>query len=220
MSRKISLWVGTIGLGLTVTLLQPIANAQSSVDVANSARSIDPRWRSLPEVIAIARGRRGSGDNFGSAMQKYQQGDYQGALADYNRAIKNNPQSPNAYYNRGLLKADKLQDFQGALADYNRAIKLKPNYDAAYNNRGNLKADKLQDYQGALLDYNRAIKLKPRNASSYYNRGILKYTYLKDSGGGIADLQQAAKLAQRQGNTQETQAANDLLNQWQQTTGK
>jgi tetratricopeptide (TPR) repeat protein len=213
MSRKISLLVGTIGLGLTVTLLQPIANAQSSVEVANSARSIDTK-------IAIARGRRGSGDNFGSAMQKYQQGDYQGALADYNRAIKNNPQSPNAYYNRGLLKADKLQDFQGALLDYNRAIKLKPNYDAAYNNRGNLKADKLQDYQGALLDYNRAIKLKPRNASSYYNRGILKYTYLKDSGGGIADLQQAAKLAQRQGNTQETQAANDLLNQWQQTTGK
>jgi tetratricopeptide (TPR) repeat protein len=213
MSRKISLLVGTIGLGLTATLLQPIANAQSSVEVANSARSIDT-------TFAIARERRGTGDNFGSAMQKYRQGDFQGALADYNRAIKNNPQSANAYYNRGLLKADKLQDYPGALSDYNRAIKLKPNYDAAYNNRGNLKADKLQDYPGALSDYNRAIKLKPRNANSYYNRGILKYTYLKDATGGIADLQQAAKLAQRQGNTQETQAANDLLNQWQQTTGK
>jgi tetratricopeptide (TPR) repeat protein len=212
MSRRISLWAGTIGWGLTVALVQPVI-AKSSVDVVNSARSID-----IP--ISIARGRRVISDNFGSAIQKYERGDFQGALADYNRAIKNNPQSANAYYNRGLLKADKLQDFEGALSDYNRAIKLKPNYDAAYNNRGNLKADKLQDYQGALSDYNRAIKLKPRNASSYYNRGILKYTYLKDSGGGIADLQQAAKLSQRQGNTQEAQAATDLLNQWQQTTGK
>ncbi|WP_295616604.1 tetratricopeptide repeat protein, partial [Chamaesiphon sp. GL140_3_metabinner_50] len=97
MSR-ISLLVGTIGLGSIVMLLQPIATAHS-VEVANSARSIDT-------TVAIARGRRGTGDNFGSAMQKYQQGDFQGALADYNRAIKNNPQSANAYYNRGLLKAD------------------------------------------------------------------------------------------------------------------
>jgi tetratricopeptide (TPR) repeat protein len=211
MSHSILLWAGTIGFGLTVSLLQPLAMAKSSIEVITSART-------GTVSIAVARG-RGSGDYFTSASQKYKQGNFQGALADYNRAIKINPQNANAYYNRGLLKATKLQDDRGALADYNRAIKLKPNYDAAYNNRGNLKADNLQDYQGALTDYDRAIKLKPRNADAYYNRGVLKHTFLKDLAGGIADLQQAAKLSQRQGNSQNYQAASDLLKEWQQTSG-
>jgi tetratricopeptide (TPR) repeat protein len=190
--------------------LQTMAVAKSSLEVAHTPNL---------SAISIARIYRQSGDRFSSAAQKYKQGDYQGALADYNRLIKANPKSANAYYNRGLLKATNLQDYPGALADYNRAIQLKPTYDAAYTNRGNLKATNLQDYQGALADYNRAITLKPRNANAYYNRGILKYTYLKDAAGGIADLQQSAKIAQRQGNTQDAQAASDLLSQWQQTSG-
>jgi tetratricopeptide (TPR) repeat protein len=212
MSPRISLWAGTIGWGVIVTLMQPIAIAKNSVEVANSTNTI-------AVSIATVRGRRGAGDYFESALRKQKQGDDRGALADYNRAIKINPQSANAYYNRGLLKATKLQDQQGALADYDRAIKLKPNYDAAYNNRGNLKADKLKDYQGALADYDRAIKLKPKNADAYYNRGVLKHTYLKDLAGGIADLQQSAKLSQRQGNAQNSQMASDLLKEWQQTSG-
>jgi tetratricopeptide (TPR) repeat protein len=211
MLPRILLWAGTIGFGITATLLQPSAIAKSSVEVANSTSTI---------AVAIAKTRRRqSGDLFGSAAQKYQQGDYQGALSDYNRLIKIAPRSANAYYNRGLIKASKLQDDRGALADYNRAIQIKPSYDAAYNNRGNLKADKLKDYQGALADYDRAIKLKPRNADAYYNRGVLKHTYLNDLAGGIADLQQSAKLSQRQGNNQNYQVASDLLKEWQQTSG-
>jgi tetratricopeptide (TPR) repeat protein len=211
MSLRISLRTGTIGLGVTLILMQPIAIAKSSVEVDNPTRTI---------AVSISQvRRRGAGDYFDSALRKQKQGDTRGALADYNRAIKINPQSANAYYNRGLLKATKLQDDRGALADYDRAIQLKRNYDAAYNNRGNLKMDKLQDYQGALTDYDRAIQLKPRNADAYYNRGVLKYTFLKDLAGGIADMQQAAKISQNQGNTQEYQAANDLAKQWQQTSG-
>ncbi len=208
MSSKILLWAGIIGFAATIVPLSTMAVAKS-LPAADRA--------STPSAISIARIARQGGDRFSSAAQKYQQGDYQGALADYNRLIKANPRSANAYYNRGLLKAANLQDYQGALADYNRAIQLKPTYDAAYTNRGNLKATNLQDYQGALADYNRAIALKPRNGNAYYNRGILKYTYLKDSAGGIADLQQSAQIAQRQGKTQEAQAASDLLSQWQQT---
>ena len=211
MTPKILLKAGLIGCVATMTLAT-IAVAHSGVEMASTPNS---------QAIAIARiyRQQGTGDRFSSAAQKYQRGDYQGALADYNRVIKNNPKSANAYYNRGLLKATNLKDYPGALADYNRAIQLKPTYDAAYTNRGNLKATNLQDYPGALADYDRAIQLKPRNANAYYNRGVLKHTYLKDPSGGIADLQQAVKFAQKQGNAQDAQVASELLYQWQQTSG-
>ncbi len=210
MSSKISLWAGTIGVGAVIILGQSIAIAKNSVELVNASK---------PSAVAIsvARG-QGSGDYFSSGLRKQKQGDDRGALTDYNRAIRINSRNANAYYNRGLLKATKLKDDQGALADYNRAIQLKPNYDAAYNNRANLKAA-LQDYRGALADYNRAIQIRPRNANAYYNRGVLKYGNLNDRAGGISDLQKAAQLSQRQGNNQDYQAANDLLQQWQQTSG-
>lgn len=212
MSPRISLRAGLIGLAVTMSLLPTIAVARTAGEVLDTSRILTE--------ATIARREKRTRDYFGAAAQKYQRGDYSGALADYNRAIKINSRSANAYYNRGLLKATKLQDDRGALADYDRAIQLKPSYDAAYNNRGNLKAEKLQDYQGALADYNRAIQLKPSNANAYYNRGVLKYTLLNDRAGGIADLQQVSRRAQKQGKTQEYQAAIDLLNEWQQTSEK
>ncbi|WP_373543039.1 tetratricopeptide repeat protein [Chamaesiphon sp.] len=210
MLPRISLWTGLIGLAVTMPLLPTIAVARTAGEVLEADRTLTE--------VTIARRVQGTRDYFGAAAQKYQRGDYPGALADYNRAIKINSRSANAYYNRGLLKATKLQDDRGALADYDRAIQLKPNYDAAYNNRGNLKAEKLQDYQGALADYNRAIQLKPSNANAYYNRGVLKYTFLNDRAGGIADLQQVSRRARKQGKTQEYQAAIYLLQEWQQTS--
>jgi tetratricopeptide (TPR) repeat protein len=63
---------------------------------------------------------------------KYQAGDYQGALADYNKAIELDPKLAMGYNNRAFLKNNRLKDYQGALADYNKAIELDPKYAAAY----------------------------------------------------------------------------------------
>jgi tetratricopeptide (TPR) repeat protein len=78
--------------------------------------------------------------------------DNQGAIADYNEAIRLNPNDAVAYYNRGNAKSD-LGDNQGAIADYNEAIRLNPNDAEAYYNRGVVKSD-LGDNQGAIADYN------------------------------------------------------------------
>jgi V8-like Glu-specific endopeptidase/Flp pilus assembly protein TadD len=140
-------------------------------------------------------------DYFLSAYQKDEQGDYQGTLADFDRAISLHPNDEVAYNNRGLLKDEKLNDPQGALADFNHAISLNPKYATAYYNRGNLKVQKLNDAQGALDDYNQAISLNPKYATAYNNRGILKVTEFNDRAGAIADFRTAAKLARAQGQT-------------------
>jgi tetratricopeptide (TPR) repeat protein/V8-like Glu-specific endopeptidase len=132
-------------------------------------------------------------DYFLSAKQKNEQGNYQGALTDYNQAISLNPTYVFAYNNRGNLKHEKLNDFQGALADFDRAISLNPNNAETYYNRGSLKK-KLNDFQGALADFDRAISLNPKLDEAYNNRGVLKAEKLNDFQGALADFDRALSL--------------------------
>lgn len=84
--------------------------------------------------------------------------DYQGALADYTKAIELKPDHARAYYNRGGTKAD-LKDYQGALADYLKAIELKPDYRGEYyKNRGSAYLG-LGQKSKAMADYMRATEL-------------------------------------------------------------
>jgi tetratricopeptide (TPR) repeat protein len=64
-----------------------------------------------------------------------------------------------AYYNRAVLKDEKLNDIQGALADYNQAIIINPKFPTAHNNRAILKANKLNDQPGAIQDLRQAARL-------------------------------------------------------------
>ena len=56
---------------------------------------------------------------------KFQNGDYQGALADFNKAIEINPQDADAYTSRSGTKLN-LGDNQGALNDANQSIEINP----------------------------------------------------------------------------------------------
>ena len=47
--------------------------------------------------------------------------DYEGAIADYNQAIKIDSTHPKAYYSRGNILR-KARDNRNAIADYNQAI--------------------------------------------------------------------------------------------------
>src|SRR5205809_2544876 len=127
--------------------------------------------------------------NFG--IEKAQNGDLDGAMADFNRAIELNPKDDAPYYNRAQARRLK-NDTAGAIADYTRAIELGSTNPAAYNNRGNARAEN-KDRDGAIADYTRAIELKPDYARAYYNRAVAK----KDKGdanGAAADFKRARQL--------------------------
>jgi tetratricopeptide (TPR) repeat protein len=119
--------------------------------------------------------------------------EFQKSLADYNQAIIIDPKFYQAYYNRGLLKDEKLNDIQGALFDYNQAIAINPKYSQAYGNRAFLK-EKLNDIQGALVDYNQAIAINPEFYQAYSNRALLKYDKLNDIQGALVDYNQAISI--------------------------
>jgi tetratricopeptide (TPR) repeat protein len=125
------------------------------------------------------------------AETKFNKKDYQGAMQDANKAIELDPNSSQAYLNRGRAYLG-LNDYQKAMEANNQAIKLNPNDDRAYNNRGTSKY-KLGDNKGAIADFNQAIKLNPDLVQAYHNRGISK-SDLGDDQGAIADYNQAIKL--------------------------
>ena len=123
---------------------------------------------------------------------KFQNGDYQGALADFNKAIEINPQDAFAYNNRGIAKKE-AGDFQGAIADFNKALAINPQDAYIYfDNRAGAKIE-LGDYQGAISDTSKTIEIDPKYKNAYERRGIAKQS-LGDDRGACADYKKAVSL--------------------------
>jgi tetratricopeptide (TPR) repeat protein/S1-C subfamily serine protease len=124
-------------------------------------------------------------------LAKSDLGDKKGAIADYDTAIRINPQFSVAYVNRGLAKS-ALGDKKGAIADFDIAIRINPQLVEAYSNRGITKSD-LGDRKGAVADFDTAIRINPQYALAYSNRGIVK-SDLGDKKGAIADFDTAIRI--------------------------
>lgn len=100
------------------------------------------------------------------------QGDLQGALREFNRAVRLAPESQFAWYNRGLVRRE-LQDCPAAVRDFDRALELQADFFNALYQRGNcLQA--LGEYARAVDDYTRAVSIPGRIEArflAYYGRG-------------------------------------------------
>ncbi|MBK4731306.1 tetratricopeptide repeat protein [Oxynema sp. CENA135] len=96
-------------------------------------------------------------------------GQYEGAIASFNEAIRLRPDFPEAYNNRGNAQA-MLGQYEGAIASYNEAIRLRPDDPEAYVNRGVAQRN-LGQYEEAIASFNEAIRLRPDYPEAYYNRG-------------------------------------------------
>ena len=104
------------------------------------------------------------------AYQRFNKGDFKGALEEYNLAINIDSSDVNYLLNRGLVK-EKLKDYEGSINDFTKAISLKPDYESAWFNRGNVFT-KLNGLEEAIEDYSMAIFYNPRYAAAYYNRAL------------------------------------------------
>jgi tetratricopeptide (TPR) repeat protein len=126
-----------------------------------------------------------------SGEKKWHSGDFQGALEDFDKLIKEEPSNAYAYFSRAssLASLGKLQE---AIDDANKAIELDPNLAEAYENRGSVKA-MMGNQGGALLDFTRAIERDENFAVAYSNRGAVK-SDLGNYEGALIDLNKAIKL--------------------------
>jgi tetratricopeptide (TPR) repeat protein len=95
--------------------------------------------------------------------------DYDNAIAQFNEAIRLDPNYAWAYAERGVAYLFKKQ-FDRAINDLNEAIRLDPNYAFAYVKRGLVYSNKDKN-NTAIKDYNEAIRLNPNYAIAYEYRG-------------------------------------------------
>ena len=96
-------------------------------------------------------------------------GDFDQAIADYDRALRIQSKLVEAYVGRGIAR-DSKGDHDGALVDYNRAISIEPKSAYAYFRRGNILVEK-SDFGGALRDFDRVLELEPNYAWAHSARG-------------------------------------------------
>ncbi|MEM7165786.1 MAG: tetratricopeptide repeat protein [Planctomycetota bacterium] len=95
-------------------------------------------------------------------------GDFEGALREFDAAIKKDRYSAWAHNNRGLALRD-LDRTDEAIRAFKRATVINSDYVFPYYNRGRLYID-LRRYEEAVLALNEAVRLKPENAYYHYYR--------------------------------------------------
>lgn len=153
------------------------ASAAAQTVQQNEAKCVDDASPDLQieGCTAFIQGNQVSGSNLafsftnrGSAYTKNK--DYEHAIADFNEAIRLDPQDAGAFLDRGILyKVEK--DYARALADYDEALRLNPELTLAYYDRGNLYGTN-KDYAHAIADFDEALRLNPQYVMALLHRSI------------------------------------------------
>jgi len=122
------------------------------------------------------------------------EGDWDGAIAECTRALKNiyykTPEAAYinigwAYYNKGAYRA--------ALENFKKSVELNPRVPLARYNTG-LTLEKMNMPGKAVKAYDSAIRLNPRYLEAYYRKGVA-LVKLKDRPGAIAAFKKVIELA-------------------------
>jgi len=128
------------------------------------------------------------------AIAAYSNGDFLGAIGNFDAAIRLNPDDAQSHNIRGNVW-DELGIFERALADYDEAIRIDPNNAAAFHDRGILWQRK-GALDRALVDLDRAIRFSFADANLYCDRGLIWYQKGRHER-AIADFDRAIKLDPR-----------------------
>jgi tetratricopeptide (TPR) repeat protein len=147
-------------------------------------------------------------DYYVRAVSKALDKDYQGAIADYTKAIELNPDFVEAYIKRGETRY-KMGDARGALQDCNQALRINPKLSQAYYYQGRARY-RLGYTQAAIEAYTQAIAHEPDFAQAYYHRGLASND-LKELTRAAEDLQKAAQLFSDEGDRTGYRLAWDTL---------
>lgn len=99
-------------------------------------------------------------------------GDTDKALADFNQAIRLDPQATMAFLGRGVLLASRKRSYERAIADFDKVLVLEPDNVLALIRRGEALGNIGETGHG-LVDLDRAVALAPGSSQAHFQRGLI-----------------------------------------------
>lgn len=122
---------------------------------------------------------------------KQRQLDLHGAMMDYVKAEKVEPENPRLYVSRSAVHITENR-VKEAMRDIDKALDLDDTDPDAWYNRA--CANYIgRNNEGALRDLERSLELRPDNADALFLRGVVKGELFKE-GEGIVDIEAALGL--------------------------
>ncbi len=179
---------------IAISLAGPIQFARAEV-VADCAQSSD--WDLQIEACTTV---IQSGEQFGADLATAYRhrgnaylgkGDFDRAIAQYDQALRVDPNHVDAYYNRGSVYFH-MGDFDRAIAEVDQVLRLNPGDIDAYYLRG-LGYFNIGETDRAIADFDQVLHLDPSHAEAYYDRGRA-YHHKKEYDRADADFEQAKRL--------------------------
>lgn len=129
----------------------------------------------------------------------YEKGQYDLAIADYNRALAIDPNDPMVLANRANAYARK-GNLDQAISDYSKAIEINPKDPSVYHDRGNAYGKK-GNFDQAISDYDKVVEIDPSWAQRYngqfYNDRAIVYFFKEDFSRAWEDVNKAIELGYR-----------------------
>ena len=126
-----------------------------------------------------------------SGLVKYKAKDYNGALSDFEMAIKNNPANWRAYRSKGDAEQE-LDRYPEAIESYTQALAVNKKDTLSYKGRAESKRMS-GSYKESLEDYDIALEWTPSDADMYFGRGSAYYK-LGNYSKSISDLNTSIKI--------------------------
>ncbi|WP_211175994.1 tetratricopeptide repeat protein [Brasilonema sp. UFV-L1] len=107
---------------------------------------------------------------FDRGNEQFDAGDFEGAIASYDKALEIKPDNDAAWFNRGLA-LHNLGRFSDAITSYDKALLIQPDKHKPWYNRG-VTLGKLGRFGEEIASYDKALLIKPDKHEPWYNRGV------------------------------------------------
>ncbi|MEL6581334.1 MAG: tetratricopeptide repeat protein, partial [Cyanobacteria bacterium J06621_12] len=106
---------------------------------------------------------------FNLGLKQVSVGEYDKAIASWDKALTINADLAEAWHNRGSALG-RLGDYEAAVESFQNALKIDPDNYQAWNDRAHALYQ-LQKWSSAIESWSQAIKIMPGNHLFWYNRG-------------------------------------------------
>jgi tetratricopeptide (TPR) repeat protein len=128
---------------------------------------------------------------FDQGIFQFESGNFEGAIASFEKTTRIQPDFHDAWHNHGLALAI-LENYEEAISSFDTAVKIRPDFCQAWNSRGTALTD-LERYEDAINSFDKAVEVQSNFYQAWNHRGVV-LSYLKRYEDAVISFGKAIKI--------------------------